>query len=118
MSRLLIEDKDISKYWNYEKNSAIDINKVSLFSNKKAWWICPKGHEWETMICNMAKSKSCPYCTNRKILKGYNDLGTLFPNLADFLYSTLNDFILLLSSIYSSAILTYHALFICLLISK
>ena len=83
MSNLIIEDKKLLDMWNFPKNNNINIETVTLGSNKKVWWKCDKGHEWEALICNMSKSKDCPYCTNRKVLKGYNDLGTLFPKLAE-----------------------------------
>ena len=52
-------------------------------SNKKVWWKCKLGHEWETTICLRTLQKTrCPYCTGKKILKGYNDLETVFPSLA------------------------------------
>lgn len=83
MSNLIIEDKKLLDMWNFPKNNNINIETVTLGSNKKVWWKCDKGHEWEALICNMSKSKDCPYCTNRKVLKGYNDLATLNPTLIE-----------------------------------
>ena len=83
MSNFIIEDKKLLDMWNFPKNNNINIETVTLGSNKKVWWKCDKGHEWEALICNMSKSKDCPYCTNRKVLKGYNDLATLNPTLIE-----------------------------------
>ena len=83
MSNLIIENKKLLDMWNFPKNNNINIETVTLGSNKKVWWKCDKGHEWEALICNMSKSKDCPYCTNRKVLKGYNDLATLNPTLIE-----------------------------------
>lgn len=40
MSNLLIDNKKLINEWNYEKNKDMDINKITLGSNKKVWWIC------------------------------------------------------------------------------
>ena len=73
---------EVAQEWNYEKNKM----KPSDFlknSNKKVWWKCSKGHEWEAKIQSRTELKSgCPYCSNKKVLRGYNDLETLCPNLA------------------------------------
>ena len=46
------------------------------------WWKCSEGHEWESKILNRKKGHNCPYCSNQKILEGYNDLATINPYLA------------------------------------
>ena len=61
----------------------ISPSDVSSGSHKKVWWICKKGHTWEAIIKNRALLGSgCPYCEHRAVLKGYNDLQTLFPDIA------------------------------------
>jgi len=61
----------------------ISPSDVSSGSHKKVWWICEKGHTWEAIIKNRALLGSgCPYCEHRAVLKGYNDLQTLFPDVA------------------------------------
>ena len=73
----------VAKEWNYEKNDFAP-DEIVYSSNKKVWWRCEHGHEWKTIIVNRTKEKgtNCPYCTNQKILAGYNDLATENPNLA------------------------------------
>ena len=82
LSNLLKNNKKLVNFWNYNKNNNALLDTLTNQSNKKVWWKCNKGHEWEALVCNMFKSSQCPYCNNRKILKGYNDLATLFPKLA------------------------------------
>lgn len=68
--------------WDYDKNT-LNPTEVSAYSNKKAWWICKLGHSWQSIInSRTGKSKNgCPYCSNNKTLKGFNDLETLYPEL-------------------------------------
>ena len=58
-------------------------DKVSSGSHKKVWWVCEKGHTWEAVIKNRThKGSGCPYCEHRAVLTGFNDLQTLFPDVA------------------------------------
>ena len=80
--KYIIDNPKLMAEWNYEKNIDIDPSKITLGSDKKVWWKCDKGHEWEATIVNRNRGTNCPYCSNRKILKGYNDLLTINPDLA------------------------------------
>lgn len=54
-------------------------------SFQKVWWLCEKGHEWEAGVSTRTRKKNnnCPVCGNRKLLTGYNDLQTRYPELAE-----------------------------------
>ena len=82
MSNLLKDNEVLMAEYNFEKNKNIDVNSLVLGSHKKVWWKCEKGHEWETSVETRNKGSRCPYCSNRRVLKGYNDLSTINPNLA------------------------------------
>ena len=68
--------------WNYKKNNGLTPMDVLPSSNKKAWWICKRGHEWQAIIGNRIKGHGCPYCSNQNVIHGYNDLSTINPSLA------------------------------------
>ena len=83
MSNLVVDNEILKHEWDYKKNEDVDINKVTLGSNKKVWWKCDKGHEWQAIISSRSIYKTgCPYCSNKKILAGYNDLVTINYNLS------------------------------------
>ena len=65
--------------WDNKKNSNIDIYNITNGSSKKVWWICPKGHSYSRSIYDRIRNRNCPYCSNRKVLTGYNDLATTNP---------------------------------------
>ncbi len=71
----------LSKEWNHEKNGKLKPEHVTASSNKKVWWRCSKGHEWQASIGNRNQGRGCPYCSGKQVLKGYNDLQTVNPNL-------------------------------------
>ncbi|MBP1546344.1 MAG: hypothetical protein J6A37_07080 [Oscillospiraceae bacterium] len=72
----------LANEWNYEKNNGLTPVNVTPGSNKKAWWRCSNGHEWQASIADRNSGRGCPYCTGKKVLKGYNDLQTVNPTLA------------------------------------
>ena len=64
-------------------SNSISPSDISYGSNRKVWWVCNKGHTWEATVKNRVIAGSgCPYCEHRAVLKGYNDLETLFPDVA------------------------------------
>ncbi len=72
---------ELLSMWNYPKNT-LKPTEVMPFSNTKVWWICEKGHEWEAEVQNISNGRRCPYCANKKLLPGFNDLATTRPDLA------------------------------------
>ena len=82
----------IAAEWNYEKND-LKPTEVRPYSNKTVWWRCSAHpeHEWQQTIVsrttatdnNKTGEYGCPYCNNRKLLTGFNDLQTLYPDLAE-----------------------------------
>ena len=81
MISLYDSNPELIKEWDFKKNE-LDPRNVSCGTNKKAWWICSKGHSYYSVIVNRVKRNSgCPYCANQKILTGYNDLATTNPEL-------------------------------------
>ena len=80
----LIENKKLTEEWNYEKNKPLTPEKFTVASNKKVWWKCANGHEWEAVISNRTVlNRGCPYCCGQKRKKGYNDIFTLNPNWSE-----------------------------------
>lgn len=74
---------EIAKEWHPTKNKTTPQDYAPR-SNKKAWWKCKKGHEWEAPISYRTGKRGggCSYCLNQKILEGFNDLESLNPFLA------------------------------------
>ncbi len=81
---------DLLKEWDYERNGSLDPYTVPFGSNKKVWWVCNKGHEWQAAVSNR-RINSCPICSNKKLLMGYNDFATLNPDLMNEWNYSRND---------------------------
>ena len=82
---------EIAAQWHPSRNGSMTPQSVSSFSNRKAWWICDKGHEYQSVICfRTARQCGCPYCAGRMVLAGFNDLQTLEPKVAAQWHPSLN----------------------------
>ncbi len=51
-------------------------------SHETVSWICDKGHIWESKLYNRKNHRNCPYCVNKKVSQGFNDLSTTHPELS------------------------------------
>ena len=81
----------IAKEWHPTKNDPLLPNQVIAGSNKKVWWQCVHGHEWEAHISfRTVKKTNCPYCVGQQIAIGFNDLATTDPVLASEWHPTKN----------------------------
>ena len=47
---LLVFNPALAKEWNYGKNGSLKPEHITASSNKKVWWICSNGHEWQATV--------------------------------------------------------------------
>ena len=79
-SSLAEERPDLLDSWS--PNNEISPYDITCGSTKKVLWRCKKDHEWAATVKNRALLGSgCPYCGCRAVLKGFNDLATIHPEL-------------------------------------
>ena len=64
---LEVQRPELAKNWNYARNGMLTPHMVAPKSNRKYWWICENGHEWQASP-NSMKTGVCPYCNNKKVL--------------------------------------------------
>ena len=62
--------------WHLTKNNSLTPHDVVSGSGKYVWWICHKGHEWESRVVDRINGYGCPYCSNMKTCKD-NCLATM-----------------------------------------
>lgn len=57
--------------WNIEKNLPYRPQDAQASTNRKVWWVCPKGHEWEAQVTGRSRGQGCPVCAaNTYISRG------------------------------------------------
>jgi hypothetical protein len=55
----------LASEWNYKRNGNLTPKNVTQGSNKKVWWICKNGHEWQAVVYSRIQGSNCPYCSGR-----------------------------------------------------
>jgi hypothetical protein len=95
-------DPVVASQWHPTKNIPLMIQHISAGSEKKVWWICAEGHEWEALVKNLVSKKTgCHECSGRRTPKartfngrnlvlGVNDLATVSPEIASEWHPTKN----------------------------
>lgn len=72
---------DLLTQWS--PDNELSPSDVTYGSNTKVLWICNRGHVWSATVKNrVVCGSNCPYCEHRAVLEGFNDLQSLFPEVA------------------------------------
>jgi hypothetical protein len=76
---------EIASEWNYQRNGKIEPKNVFARSGQVYWWRCSNkfDHEWRSSVSNRTRPSGggCPFCSNKTLLTGFNDLATVRPDL-------------------------------------
>ncbi len=78
---------ELSKEWHPTKNINLTPFDVTRGANRKVWWKCKCGHEWQAVI-NSRQTRGCPKCSAASAISKRNHIeleksfGHLFPELA------------------------------------
>lgn len=73
---------EIALEWDDEKNGNLRPAEVTSSSNRLVWWRCGAGHSWRASVAGRTGGNGCPYCGNRKVWSGFNDLLSCMPETA------------------------------------
>jgi hypothetical protein len=72
---------ELVQEWS-DSNGDYKPEKISYGSNHKITWIGKCGHQWEAIVKNRSNGSGCPYCAGNQVLYGFNDLASVYPELA------------------------------------
>lgn len=93
----------VAAEWHPTKNAPLKPSEVTSKSKKKVWWLGTCGHEWIASIGHRTVANSnCPYCAGQKVLPGFNDLATRYPEIASQWHPNKNGTLLPTELYYSS----------------
>jgi hypothetical protein len=71
-----------ANYWHAERNHPLKPDQIVSGSNKKVWWLCDQGHEFEMTVWDrVGRNRGCKFCSNNAVFTGFNDFETLHPDL-------------------------------------
>lgn len=66
---LQVNNPGLSEEWHPTRNGSLNTQDVTPYSNKKVWWICQKGHEWQARIEDRTRGTGCPFCFRLRMSK-------------------------------------------------
>jgi hypothetical protein len=83
---------NLAREWHESKNGDTLPTEISRgTSTSKYWWTCAQGHDFlQTVNARTNLGAGCPYCTNQKVLAGFNDLQSVRPDIAAEWHRELN----------------------------
>lgn len=73
---------ELASEWHPSKNGELVPTKFKAGSEKKVWWVCKNGHEWQATINNRSKGCNCPYCRGHKVIPNEKSLEIQHPDVA------------------------------------
>ncbi|MEK0224377.1 zinc-ribbon domain-containing protein [Bacillus proteolyticus] len=85
----------LASEWHPTKNGDFTPYDIMAGSNKRVWWMCPKGHEYEAVVNSRNRGSGCKICGNKRkgkrAVRDNNRLSLLYPNLANEWHPTKNE---------------------------
>lgn len=89
-NNLTITHPELAEEWHPNKNG-FGPDCVTKGSHRMIVWLGKCGHEWAATVSSRAyQGNGCPYCGNKKLLTGFNDFATRFPELLKEWHPTKN----------------------------
>lgn len=88
-NNLLVKHPELSKEFHPTKNGSLTPDLILPKSNKKIWWLCTQGHEWQAIVCNRYSGARCPDCAGKRLSTNHN-LAIKYPALLKEWHETKN----------------------------
>lgn len=89
-SDLATVNPELAAQWHPTKNGSLTPTDVTRASNRRVWWQCTQGHEWEAPVSSRTAGHGCSYCSGRFAAVGETDLATTHPEIAAMWHPTKN----------------------------
>jgi very-short-patch-repair endonuclease/cytochrome c-type biogenesis protein CcmH/NrfF len=86
---LAVRNPTLAKEWHATKNGKVKPSDVFPNSQKKYWWVCPLGHDYQATPNNRSHGKGCSFCNGVTPTKG-SSAADLYPALLKE-YSSKNE---------------------------
>jgi hypothetical protein len=55
-------DRGLMKEWHPSLNPGLNPRKLTTAYNRKLWWLCETGHEWQATLRSRIRGSGCPAC--------------------------------------------------------
>jgi hypothetical protein len=84
----IITNTDLRRQWHLTKNTGLNLRNLPPGFNKKVWWICEEGHEWQATVKSRIRGRGCPIC-NRNVSRKKSARKHKFPLRTEKIPKTL-----------------------------
>lgn len=86
---------NIAELWDYEANDKRP-EDVYYREEKSYKFICPEGHPYSRDLLHLVRAEErgttgCPVCAGREVIKGVNDVESLYPDMLKYWCEDLNE---------------------------
>lgn len=81
-NELSIMYPDLSSQWS--NNNKLKSSEVTCKTKGEFLWVDSLGHEWPAKISTRLNNRGCPYCASQKVLRGFNHIFSMHPELERF----------------------------------
>jgi len=97
-NNLAVKYPNLVKEWHPTKNGDLTPYAVTPGSDKKVWWMCSQGHEWNASVGNRARGSGCQKCyaenrgdiVRKSVIKKRGSLASNYPEIAKQWHPTKN----------------------------
>lgn len=73
---------DLTGQWHPSRNRPLEPTDIGIGSNRRVWWRCDKGHQWQATVQSRCLGTGCPYCSGRRTTSE-RSLAKLRPDLLE-----------------------------------
>jgi len=86
---LTVTHPAVAATWHPTANGAAVPEEVTYGSDRRVWWRCEAGHEWQTTVNKRTTGMRCPYCAG-KLASPERNLAVVRPDFARQWHPTRN----------------------------
>ena len=72
---------ELAEQWHRTLNGDLRPSDIGIGNHLVVWWRCPRGHAFPRGTAVRVRKPLCPYCANKWVLPGENDIVTRHPQL-------------------------------------
>lgn len=72
---------ELPEQWHTTLNGELRPTDIGIGNHLVVWWRCPRGHAFPRGTAVRVRKPLCPYCANKWVLPGENDVATRYPKL-------------------------------------
>ena len=65
INSLAATNPNLAAEWHRSLNGSMKPDNVLPKSDRRAWWVCSKGHEWQASVSSRSRGSGCPYCNSK-----------------------------------------------------